>query len=203
MPLFISYPKNSPTILGGSISHAIKATWITIIFFLSALNGLVTVLADDQKKEPTLADRVEGEIARRQAQMIEAEKMIAEGDELLIEENYKEALSKFAQAYNGMNPSPSSDSVRNRARQKYVTASVLRAKELIDEAEFVAAEELLDQVLQPSVAPKFGPALILKKRLQDPEWYNQARTPEHIANVKRVTRLLKLASGATQLGDLD
>ncbi len=203
MPLFISYPKNSPTILGGSISHAIKATWITIIFFLSALNGLVTVLADDQKKEPTLADRVEGEIARRQAQMIEAEKMIAEGDELLIEENYKEALSKFAQAYNGMNPSPSSDSVRNRARQKYVTASVLRAKELIDEAEFVAAEELLDQVLQPSVAPKFGPALILKKRLQDPEWYNQARTPEHIANVKRVTRLLKLASGATRLGDLD
>ena len=115
MPLFISYPKNSPTILGGSISHAIKATWITIIFFLSALNGLVTVLADDQKKEPTLADRVEGEIARRQAQMIEAEKMIAEGDELLIEENYKEALSKFAQAYNGMNPSPSSDSVRSRA----------------------------------------------------------------------------------------
>ena len=203
MPQFKSQSKHFPTNMGRSMSCASKATWITLFLFSSVLFGPVSLFADDEKKGPTLADRVEGEIARRQAQMIEAEKIIAEGDELLTEGNYKEALSKFAQAYNGMNPSPASDSVRNRARQKYVSASVLHAKELIEEAEFVAAEELLDQVLQPGVAPKFGPALLLKKRLQDPEWYNQARTPEHLANVKRVTRLLKLASGATNLGDLD
>ena len=203
MPQFKSQTKHSPINLEGLGSYAIKATWVTLILFSSCLFVSVSLFADDKKKEPTLGDRVEGEIARRQAQMIEAEKIMAEGDELIAEGNYKGALSKFAQAYNGMNPSPTSDSVRNQARQKYVGASVLRAKELIDEAEFVAAEELLDQVLEPSVAPNYGPAVILKKRLQDPEWYNQARTPEHLANVKRVTRLLKLASGATKLGDLD
>ena len=203
MPQFKSQSKHSPINLEGSISYVMKATWITLILFSSFLFGSVSLFADDKKKDPTLADKVEGEIARRQAQMIEAEKIIAEGDQLITEGNYKEALSKFAKAYNGMNPSPTSDAVRNQARQKYIGASVLRAKELIDDAEFVAAEELLDQVLQPSVAPNYRPAVILKKRLQDPEWYNQARTPEHLANVKRVTRLLKLASGATKLGDLD
>ena len=51
MPLFISYPKNSPTNLGGSISHVIKATWITIIFVSSVVNGLVPLFADDEKKQ--------------------------------------------------------------------------------------------------------------------------------------------------------
>ena len=203
MPLFKSQSKHSPTNVEGSISYAKKATWITLILFSALLFSPASVFADDKKQESTLADRVEGEIARRQAQMIEAEKIIAEGDQFITEGNYKEALSKFAQAYNGMNPSPASDAVRNQAKQKYVGASVFRAKELIDDAEFIAAEELLDQVLQPSVAPKYGPAIILKKRLQDPEWYNQARTPEHLANVKRVTRLLKIASSAIKLGDLD
>ncbi|MDC0048544.1 hypothetical protein OAL09_04305 [Verrucomicrobia bacterium] len=203
MPQFQSQSKHSPTNLEGSIHYAMKAPWVTLILFSSFLFGSVSLFADDKKKDPTLADKVEGEIGRRQAQMIEAEKMIAEGDQLITEGDYKAALSKFAQAYNGMNPSPTSDSVRNLARQKYVGASVLRAKELIDAAEFLAAEELLDQVLQPSVAPNYGPAVILKKRLQDSEWYNQSRTPEHLANVKKVTRLLMLASGATKLGDLD
>lgn len=175
-----------------------KIACMGLVLFSSAL-----LFADDAKKEPTLAEKVEGEIARRQAQMIEAEKMIAVGDQFITEGNYKEAISKFAQAYNGMNPSPTSDDVRDLARQKYVGASVLRAKELIDDAEFFAAEELIDQVLQPSVAPNYRPAVILKKRLQDPEWYNQARSPEHLANVKKVNRLLKLAEGATKLGDLD
>ena len=39
-------------------------------------------------------------------------------------------------------------------------------------------------------------ALTIKQRLQDPEWYNKARTPEHLENVKKVKRFTKLASSA-------
>ena len=118
MPLFKSQSQHSPTNVEGSISYAKKATWITLILFSAILFSPASVFADDKKQESTLADRVEGDIARRQAQMIEAEKIIAEGDQFITEGNYKEALSKFAQAYNGMNPSPASDAVRNQAKQK-------------------------------------------------------------------------------------
>ena len=45
--------------------------------------------------------------------------------------------------------------------------------------------------------------MTIKQRLQDPEWYNKARTPEHLENVKKVKRLLKLASSAERLGAYD
>ena len=73
MPQFQSQSKHSPTNLEGSIHYAMKAPWVTLILFSSFLFGSVSLFADDKKKDPTLADKVEGEIGRRQALMIEAE----------------------------------------------------------------------------------------------------------------------------------
>ena len=182
-----------------SLICSLKVAILTICFVF----GDLSIYAQTSDKSVPIANTVEGEISRRQTQILEAEKLISDGDTLAERGNFKGAISKFIQAYNGINPSPLSQEISDLAKKKFVNAAVLRSKELIDLAEFVSAEELLDQVLQPSIAPKNTSALTLKKRLQDPEWYNKSRTPEHLENVKKVRRLLKLASGAEQLGDFD
>ena len=191
--------KDNNNVFSPSLICSIRIAIITIFF----VNGGLDISAQKSDKPASVAGTVEGEISRRQTQILEAEKLISDGDTLAETGNFQDAISKFIQAYNGINPSPISDDTRDLARRKFANAAVLRSKELIDLAEFVSAEELLDQVLQPSIDPKNKTALVLKERLQDPEWYNQARTPEHLENVKKVRRLLKLASGADQLGDFD
>ncbi|MFP6875163.1 MAG: Amuc_1098 family type IV pilus outer membrane protein [Verrucomicrobiales bacterium] len=153
--------------------------------------------------EPGGIPAVEGEVVRRQKQIFDAEKFLATGKTLVAEGKFKEAIAQFAQAYNGMNPSPIAEEFRNKARQRYAAASVLYALRLIETAEFAEAEEVVDRVLDPTVDPSYQPALRLKQRLQDPEWNNKARTPEHLADVKEVERLLKLGSGSMALGDFD
>ena len=165
--------------------------------------GVSGLYAQNKDKPVLLSETVEGEISRRQTQIIEAEKLMADGDAFAESGNFKDAISKFIQAYNEINPSPVSEETRNVAKQKFINAAILRSKKLIDDAEFVSAEELLDQVLQPGIDPKNNVALTLKQRLEDPEWYNKARTPEHLENVKKVRRLLKLASSAERLGAYD
>ncbi|MEC7638359.1 MAG: hypothetical protein VX848_05145, partial [Verrucomicrobiota bacterium] len=180
-------------------SHLLRFAFFTIFTIL----GLSGIYAEEEKKPALLSEAVDGEIARRQTQILEAEKIIADGDTLAESGDFESAISKFIQAFNGINPSPLSNDVRNTAKQKFIKAAILRSKQLIEAAEFVSAEELLDQILQPGIDPKNEVALTIKQRLQDPEWYNKARTPEHLENVKKVKRLLKLASGAERLGAYD
>ena len=121
---------------------------ISVCFALSEL------YAQNKDKTFLLSETVEGEISRRQTQIIEAEKLMADGDAFAESGNFKDAISKFIQAYNEINPSPLSEETRNTAKQKFINAAILRSKQLIDDAEFVSAEELLDQVLQPGIDPK-------------------------------------------------
>ncbi len=154
---------------------------------------------DTNKKVST----AEGEVARRQNQIFESEKYLLAGKTLVAEGKYKEAIAQFAQAYNGINPSPMAEAVRNKARQHYSATSVLYALQLVKAAEYSEAQQVVERVLDPSVAPSYEPALKLQQRLLDPEWYNKARSPEHLANVEEVKRLLHLGEGAMALGDFD
>ena len=53
------------------------------------------------------------------------------------------------------------------------------------------------------MSPNHAEAKKIMVRLQDPEWYNHALTPEHVQNVGEVDRLLKVAQGYFSLGDFD
>lgn len=146
---------------------------------------------------------VEGEVARRQNQIFEAEKFLVAGKTLVAEGKYKEAIAQFAQAYNGISPSPMAESVSNKARQHYSATSVLYALQLVKSAKFAEAQQVIERVLDPSVDPSYEPALKLQQRLLDPEWYNNANSPEHLSKVEEVKRLLQLGQGAMDLGDFD
>ena len=172
--------------------------------FCLGLVPLVTAefaLAQNNNKTPVTA--AEGEAVRRQNQIFEAEKFLAAGKTLVAEGKYQEAIAQFAQAYNGLNPSPMAKEVRNRARQSYSATSILYALRLVKAAEFAEAQQVVERVLDPTVNPTYEPALRLQQRLLDPEWNNKARSPEHLANVGEVKRLLQLGAGAMALGDFD
>lgn len=149
------------------------------------------------------SNTVEGEIGRRQRQILEAEVLVGEGDALATEEKYAEAVAKYAEAYNSIIPSPMSEEIHGVARERYSAASVLYARELVSAAEFDKAEAVVDLVLAPAVSPDYKPALEVKARLQDPEWYNKARSPKHLANVAEVEKGLQMGAGAYAIGDFD
>ncbi len=144
---------------------------------------------------------VEGEVARRQQQITDAERLIGEGDAFAADGDFGSAAAKYGEAFVRLTPSPLSQDTVEVARLRFSAASVRHALTLIDGARFAEAETALDRVLDASVNPTYGPALEIKTRLQDPEWYNTARTPEHQANVVEVTRLLRLGEGAMRLGN--
>ncbi len=161
------------------------------------------VLSNPPAGGASVSGAVEGEIARRQAQMFAAEKLVVEGDDLMAAGDYAEAVARYASAYNGLTPSPTSTRMRDLARDRFAVASTKRAMQLIEAAEFAEAERVIDRVLDPAVAPDYTPARKIKSRLADPEWYNRARTPEHQEKVAEVQRLLVLAEGAMRIGDFD
>ncbi len=146
---------------------------------------------------------VEGEVMRRQGQIFEAEKRIVAGDDLLAAKDFSGAVAKYAEAYNGLTPSPTSARIRAVARNRFASASTQYAEQLIAEAEFAEAGQVIDRVLDREVAPDFAPARKIKSRLADPEWYNKARSPEHQKDVAEVRRLLGLGEGAMRLADFD
>ena len=51
--------------------------------------------------------------------------------------------------------------------------------------------------------PTIREARKLRKQFQDPDRYPRALTPQHIAKVKDVEKLLELANSALEIGDYD
>jgi len=59
----------------------------------------------------SVSGAVEGEFMRRYGQIFEAEKLIVAGDDLLATEDFSAAVASYAQAYNGLTPSPTSERI--------------------------------------------------------------------------------------------
>ncbi|NOY00345.1 MAG: type II and III secretion system protein [Verrucomicrobia bacterium] len=149
------------------------------------------------------------EVIRRQSRVRQAQELIRQADFEYREKNYKEALSLYVSAFQGLDQSPASASLRLGVFQRYQTAVVKYARQLIDEGHFADAERLLVQAMKSAKDSGLSASLIspdLRKLLgqvRDNEHYNKARTPLHIKNVAEVEFLLKKAQGAADLGRFD
>ncbi|MEM7144964.1 MAG: Amuc_1098 family type IV pilus outer membrane protein [Verrucomicrobiota bacterium] len=151
----------------------------------------------------SLPDIAQREIARRQEKMVEAHSLVEEGDRLASEQDFEGAIREYQTALNGLPRAPITDAMRAQLIQRYTDASVELAKQRIDEGRFDEAIALLEAVLAPDMAPNHRGARTLLKHLEDPDYYNMALTPEHVARVQRVQQALRLADGAYRLGDYD
>ena len=190
-------------------SHGIMATLFCCL--------VVLLLAGSVKAEGGGAGGANGglpgvaqkEVLRRQARVRQAQQLVQKADFEYSEKNYAEALELYVKAYQGLDQSPASESLREAVFQRYQTAVVKYARQLIDEGQLKSAENLLVQAMNAAKKSGLSAGLIspdLRKLLgqvKDDDYFNKARTPMLIRDTVAVAQLLKEAQGAADLGRFD
>ena len=151
----------------------------------------------------TLSDIAEREMVRRLQRVKDAEIAIEEGQALEGDEDFDGARQKYKFALENIPRAPLVQSKRDKATKLFADVSAKLAHQRATEGRREEAKELLDAILVDEVSPNHAEAKKIMVRLQDPEWYNHALTPEHVQNVGEVDRLLKVAQGYFSLGDFD
>lgn len=148
----------------------------------------------------TIAER---EVQRRQQQVQEAEAQLSEGV-LLIQKGQSEAAARLLfKAHESLPDSPMAVAVQSQILAALSDAACAWAQELLAQGRRPDALRVLEAVLAPSVNPGDARAAKLRDQANDPERHPPALTPEHVAKVKQVQKLLILAGSAADLGDLD
>ena len=146
----------------------------------------------------------ENEVRRREALVTTRRgSRLVEADALLKAGKSEEAVNAYSQIYQSLPKAAMAAAMRDHARAGFAAASCNRARELMAEARYAEAMQLLDNVLSPDVDPDHEMARKLRKQFQDPDRYPTALTPQHISKVKEVQRLLELANSALEIGDYD
>ena len=151
----------------------------------------------------TLSDIAEREMVRRLQRVKDAEIAIEEGQALEADDDFDAARQKYKFALENIPRAPLVQSKRDKATKLFADVSARLAHQRATEGRREEAKELLDAILVNEISPNHSEAKKIMIRLQDPEWYNHALTPEHVQNVGEVDRLLKVAQGYFSLGDYD
>ncbi len=134
----------------------------------------------------------------------EAELSMSDGKRLEEEKDFEEALKKYRSALDDIpKNAPNFKGARARATRLFADVSVRLAHQRATEGRFDQAHQLIDAVLTDEVDSDHKDAKRILLRLDDPEWYNHALTPEHVEDVAEVGRLLKVGKGYYDLGDFD
>lgn len=150
-----------------------------------------------------IASIAQKEVRRREALVREAGSRLAEADHFMRDGKMQEAVDAYSQVYNSLPKAEMAAGARDHARAGFAAASCNRARELMAEARYVEAGEMLDRVLAADVDPRNPVAKKLKAQFQDPDRFPRALTPAHVANVKEVEKKLEFANSAMELGDYD
>lgn len=149
---------------------------------------------------PALAGK---EVAKRMAQMQEAQALVAEGASLFDKGDNAGAMKLCRQAFENLPDAPLIAPLKNAARDGYSRAANAEARKLAGQGRYGEAKELLQSVLKEDFDPDNADARLFAKQIDDPERFEPALTPKHLANVAEVTKLLRLGEGLLTLGDYD
>jgi general secretion pathway protein D len=161
----------------------------------------VTVSLNAGEGPVGLSGIAEREIARRMARMEDARQAIEKGDAAFAAGDYEAALGYYRAALESLPDAPLTAEWRAIANAKFADASVELARDRAKNGRYKEAHELLDGAL--AAVPGHKGATVLKKQLGDPDRYEPALTPDHVANVENVTRALQLGTSARNLGNFD
>lgn len=173
---------------------------VVLAFLVSAGTGLLPAAEASMGATAGLANR---EVAKREAQRTEAQRLVLEGGMLFDRGDYTGAMKADRAAWEMLVDSPATGTVKTAARDGYSRAAIAQARKLADDARYAEARDLLNTVLEADFDPDNPEAKRLKARLDDPDRFNPALTPQHLGNVAAVNSLLGLANGLVELGDYD
>ena len=175
-------------------------TALALMAVASSMPVTVTV-AHAGESASSLSGLAQREMIRRQNDVIEGDRLLAEGREAYSKGDFQQAVDKYTQALQKV---PDAPMVTDR-RQSYIAhlsdASVALAMKHRKEGKYPEARALVEGVL--AVDPENGEAKREVGFLDDPIRTNPGLTYEHTQNVDKVRRGLYTAEGNYNLGKYD
>lgn len=146
---------------------------------------------------------------RRQHEVSEIQTMLSRAEADRAEGRFSEAYVGYATALKSTPKIPATVELRRTIFSRYQIGAMDFARQLAEGGQPADAQTVLSRVLADARDMTLDASLIrddfrkLMAELKDPEIHTPARTPQHIANVAAVSKLVKEAQGAVALADLD
>jgi general secretion pathway protein D len=151
----------------------------------------------------SLSGIAEREVQRRQLLVQQAQAQLAEAVTFYKTGKFQEATGLYSDIYQSLPHAAMAAAARDQARAGLAAASCAWSRQLMNEARYAEAAQVLDALLAPGVDPDNTEAKALRKEFADTDRYPAALTPVHIANVKKVQELLQLAASCHEIGDFN
>lgn len=181
--------------------HRTSRPALALMAAASTMPVAITVANAQDGGYSSLAQR---EMVRRQSDVAEGERLLAEGREAYAKRDFQMALDKYSQALAKVPDVPGNPALSQR-RQSIIShrsdASVALAMQNRKDGKYDEARALLEGTL--AVDPKNALAQRELDYLEDPVRTNPALDYEHTQNVDEVRKGLYRAEGAFNLGKYD
>lgn len=155
------------------------------ILMAAAIAMPIVVSSSASAQESSL---VQAEIARRQLQIVEADKAILDGRKAYTEKNYEEAVNQYRKAVTMLPEGPIAAERRREYIGHLLDGSIALSQQYRRTGRYTEARELLDNVLE-----KDPGNVVAKKHLEyldDPIRTSPTLTYTHVKNVEKVRKLL-------------
>src|SRR3569623_1914915 len=148
------------------------------LLLAAAVSSALVSAGEPSGARSGLSSIAEREIARRMARMDDARQAVEKGDKLFSDGDCEGALAQYKGALEAIPDAPATAEWRNVVETKYADACVCLAQDRAKTGRYKEARELLEEALD--TRPGHRGAETLKKRLDDPDRYPPALSPEHV-----------------------
>src|SRR5213592_1096142 len=166
---------------------------VAICFFLFCATGLA-------QNSDSVAER---EVQRRQSAIPQGEAALARGKTAMAAKNITLAHEEFKTAVRYLPDAVVSGSAHDQAVEGFCKTGVILAEARIAQGDYVGAEAILSEILSSRYDPNCRAARELLAHLHQPGYFNKTMTPDFIAKVEEVKRLLDEADGFYKSGRYD
>lgn len=169
--------------------------------FFSLVTSVALAFAPQLSAQESGESVAAQETARRQQSMREAMQKIQEARTAYTAGKYSDAVECYREALAVVAKTPASEKQVKFIKDSLADALVAKGMDYRKVGRLDEAVEFMNEALQLSPGHKFARHELDKT--QDPARTNPALTPQHLANVEEVNRLLTLGYGYYDLGDFD
>ena len=166
---------------------------VAICFFLFCATGFA-------QNPDSVAER---EVQRRQSAIPQGEAALARGKTAMAAKNITLAHEEFKTAVRYLPDAVVSGSAHDQAVEGFCKTGVILAEARIAQGDYVGAEAILSEILSSRYDPNCRAARELLAHLHQPGYFNKTMTPDFIAKVEEVKRLLDEADGFYKSGRYD
>ena len=152
---------------------------------------------------PTIVTTSENEIARRQARVMEAEKLLEKSHRETSDKNWASAYDIAFQAVELIPSGQATEAMRKTTISIFSNCAMDFANWLIGQGRYNEAERVAKSVLAPSINPNFKPAAKLLANLEQQDYYNKTIDPPFAVRRDDTQKLLDQAEGFSATGRYD